>query len=102
GTLSSSSEWIHFGSSGASTWVSIPSAGRWVANLSGRWTPPPPAGGKYIVTRRIFTAVDRTEGCAPRPALVALPRTARARLRLAGEAVRGAASRARVLRRLTP
>ena len=44
GSCSSSSRWIHFGSSGASTWVSIPSAGRCVANLSGRWTPPPPAG----------------------------------------------------------
>ena len=36
----------HFGSSGARTCVSIPSAGRCVANFSGRWTPPPPAGGK--------------------------------------------------------
>ena len=43
---SSSSRWIHFGSSGASTCVSIPSSGRWVANFSGRCTPPPPAGGK--------------------------------------------------------
>ena len=34
------------GSSGASTCVSIPSAGRCVASLSGRCTPPPPAGGK--------------------------------------------------------
>src|SRR3954453_6210707 len=32
----------------------MPSAGRWVANFSGRCTPPPPAGGKYIVTSRTF------------------------------------------------
>ena len=43
---SSSSRCIHFGSSGASTCVSMPSAGRCVANFSGRCTPPPPAGGK--------------------------------------------------------
>ena len=48
--------WIHFGSSGASTCVSIPGPGRCVANLSGRWTPPPPAGGKYSETSRTFTA----------------------------------------------
>ena len=41
--------------SGASTCVSIPSAGRCVANLSGRWTPPPPPGGKWRVTSRTFT-----------------------------------------------
>ena len=34
------------GRPGASTCVSIPSAGRCCANLSGRCTPPPPAGGK--------------------------------------------------------
>ena len=47
--------WIHLGLAGASTCVSIPSAGRCVANLSGRCTPPPPAGGKYTVTSRTFT-----------------------------------------------
>src|SRR5437764_3138644 len=47
--------------SGASTCVSIPSAGRCVANLSGRWTPPPPPGGKWRVTSRTFTG-------APSPA----------------------------------
>ena len=51
----SSSRCTHFGSSGASTCVSIPSAGRYCASFSGRCTPPPPAGGKYIVTRRTFT-----------------------------------------------
>ena len=40
--------------SGASTCVSIPSAGRCVANFSGRCTPPPPPGGKWSVTRRTF------------------------------------------------
>jgi hypothetical protein len=48
--------WIHFGLSGASTCVSIPSAGRCVANFNGRCTPPPPAGGKYSVTIKIFTS----------------------------------------------
>ncbi len=49
----------HFGSSGASTCVSIPSAGRYCASLSGRCTPPPPAGGKNIVTSSTFTARKR-------------------------------------------
>ena len=35
--------------------------GRCVANLSGRCTPPPPAGGKYSVTSRTFTARDRRD-----------------------------------------
>ena len=67
---SSSSRWIHFGSSGASTCVSIPSAGRCVANFSGRCTPAPPAGGQYIVTSRTFT----TEPRAARRAQRARPR----------------------------
>ena len=33
-----------------------PSAGRYCASLSERCTPPPPAGGKYIVTSSTFTA----------------------------------------------
>src|SRR5262245_48238733 len=33
----------------------MPSAGRYWASLSARWTPPPPAGGKYRVTRSTFT-----------------------------------------------
>ena len=41
-----SSRWSQRGSSGASTCVSIPIAGRYCASLSGRCTPPPPAGGK--------------------------------------------------------
>ena len=41
-----SSRWIQRGSSGARTCVSIPIAGRYWASLSGRCTPPPPAGGK--------------------------------------------------------
>ena len=36
-----------------------PSAGRYCASLSERCTPPPPAGGKYIVTRSTFTAGKR-------------------------------------------
>ncbi|NUR76443.1 MAG: L-2-hydroxyglutarate oxidase [Thermoleophilia bacterium] len=40
----------------------MPSSGRWVANFSGRWTPPPPAGGKYIVTSRTFTPGDDRDG----------------------------------------
>ena len=59
GSAASSSRWIHFGSVGASTCVSIPSAGRCVANLSGRCTPPPPAGGKYIATIRAFKGRTR-------------------------------------------
>ncbi len=46
GVRSSSSRWIQRGSSGASTCVSKPSAGRYCASFNGRWTPPPPAGGK--------------------------------------------------------
>src|SRR3954470_3991458 len=49
------------GLSGARTCSSIPSPGRCVANLSGRCTPPPPAGGKYRGTRRTFTATDRRD-----------------------------------------
>ena len=50
------------GTSGASTWVSIPSAGRCVANLSGRWTPPPPPGGKWRVTSRTFNGATVLAG----------------------------------------
>ena len=46
GSGRSSSRCTHFESSGARTCVSKPSSGRWVASLSGRCTPPPPAGGK--------------------------------------------------------
>src|SRR5262245_23859994 len=38
----------------------MPSAGRCVANLRGRCTPPP-AGGKYSVTRRTFKRIDRRD-----------------------------------------
>src|ERR1044072_7350636 len=33
----------------------MPRDGKWVASFSGRWTPPPPAGGEYMVIRRAFT-----------------------------------------------
>src|SRR6266566_9672032 len=52
----SSSRATHLGSSGASTCVSMPSSGRCVASFSGRATPPPPAGGKYMVMSSAFTA----------------------------------------------
>ncbi len=43
----------------ANTWVSMPSSGRWVANSSGRCTPPPD-GGRHMVRSRIFTEADRS------------------------------------------
>ena len=46
GIRSPSSRCSQRGSSGASTCVSIPMAGRYWASFSGRCTPPPPAGGK--------------------------------------------------------
>jgi hypothetical protein len=51
--------------SGASTWVSTPRAGRCVANLSGRWTPPPPPGGKWRVTSRTFNAPSPAQRYLP-------------------------------------
>ena len=65
GTRSSGSRCTHFGSSGASTCVSMPSAGRYCASFSERCTPPPPAGGKYIVTSSTFTAGKGRAGIRP-------------------------------------
>src|SRR5215204_6171196 len=62
GGTGASSRCSQRGSSGVSTCVSTPSSGRCVASLSGRWTPPPPAGGKYIETTRTFTRLQTVEG----------------------------------------
>ena len=45
--------------------VSMPSAGRYCASFSERCTPPPPAGGKYIVTSSTFTAGKGRAGIRP-------------------------------------
>ena len=58
GATSDGSVWSHFGSSGARTCTSWPSAARWPANFSGRWTPAPPAGGQYIDTISKRTATE--------------------------------------------
>src|SRR4051794_22213583 len=58
------------GLSGARTCVSIPSDGRCVANLSGRCTPPPPAGGKYSVTSRTFVTTTWSRKAVERKARV--------------------------------